>query len=148
MRSGTSTHAATGDVWIADVGERDREEINVVPAGASGQNFGWYWFEGTRDRGFANVPPGVRFTSPVFEYGRTDGVAVIGGAVYHGTAIPDLRGAYVFADMSGPFFAYGREGGTRLPLRGTGPITGFVETPERELLVLTLRNGVFRLLPG
>lgn len=139
---------ATGDVWIADVGENEREEIDVVPAGVSGLNFGWYWFEGTRDRGFAGVPRDQYFVPPVFEYGRDRGVSVIGGRVYHGDAIAGLRGAYVFADMTGPLFAYGADGASGLPASGASPITGFVDTPERELLMLTLRNGIFRLLPG
>ena len=143
-----SIDPASGDIWIADVGEDQAEEVNVVPRGASGLNFGWYWFEGTRDRGLAGVPTDVYLVPPVFEYGRDRGVSVIGGHVYHGTAIPQLSGAYVFGDMSGPLFAFGADGATELGVRGSGVITGFVETPERELLMLTLRNGLFRLLPG
>lgn len=54
----------------------------------------------------------------------------------------------MFADTSGPFFAYGATGGTRLSVNGSGVITAFAETPERELLVLTLRDGLFRLRAG
>lgn len=154
-----SIDPADGDMWIGDVGENDREELNRVPAGTSGQNFGWYWLEGTLDRGRGPVPDGVEPTPPVYEYDRSVGVSIIGGVVYHGTAIPELTGAHVFADMTGPVFAYGADGAepdgadgsgdaVRLSVNGSGVITAFAETPDRELLVLTLERGLLRLLPG
>lgn len=143
-----SINRANGDVWIGDVGEDAREELNHVPAGTSGQNFGWYWFEGTRDRGIGGIPDGVELTPPVFEYDRSVGVSIIGGAVYHGTEIPELAGAVVFADMTGPFFALGSDGVARLDLRGGGVVTAFVETPDHELLVTTLERGLFRIRSG
>jgi hypothetical protein len=141
-----SIDRSTGDIWLGDVGEDTTEELNRIPAGESGLNFGWSWFEGTRDRGIGGRPSGLELTPPVFEYSRSVGVSIIGGVVYHGTAIPALTGAYVFADMTGPFFALGNDGATRLGISGSGIVTSFVETPEGELLVTTLRNGLFRLL--
>lgn len=143
-----SINPANGDMWIGDVGESAWEEVNVVPAGTSGQNFGWYWFEGSQHRGIGGIPDGLELTPPVYEYGRALGVAVIGGMVYHGTAIPQLTGAYVFADMTGPMFALGEGGGVRLGINSTGIATGFVSTPDGELLLTTLRNGLFRLAPA
>ncbi len=139
---------ANGDMWIGDVGESTHEELNFVPAGTTGLNFGWYYYEADEDRGADEIPSGVDFTFPVHSHGRDTGVSIIGGEVYHGELIPELRGAYLFADMTGPLFAYGAEGSTRLGLNRGGVITGFAETPERELLVTTLQRGLFRVVPA
>jgi glucose/arabinose dehydrogenase len=143
-----SIDRATGDIWIGDVGEEDWEEIDKIPAGTSGQNFGWYWFEGTHER-TGGAPDGV--VGPVHEYSHGEiGPAVIGGFVYHGDAIPALQGAYVFADMSGPTFARGADGVARLglPDQAGGVISSLVETPEGELLLLTQRESIYRLVPA
>jgi glucose/arabinose dehydrogenase len=135
---------ATGDLWIGDVGASDIEEINHMPAGESGWNFGWYFFEGTHQR-HADAPPGM--VPPVFEYPHSVGVAVIGGFVYRGTAIAGLEGAYVFGDLSGIIWALGSDGAVELPVRASGALTSFGQGPDGELYVLTLREGAFRLVP-
>ncbi len=143
-----SIDRATGDLWIGDVGEEDWEEVDKIPAGTSGQNFGWYWYEGTHLLN-EGAPAGI--VAPVYEYAHEEiGPAVIGGFVYHGGAIAALQGAYVFADMSGPMFAIGRDGTARLqiPDQAGGVISSFVETPEGELLVLTQRESIYRLVPA
>ncbi len=132
----------TGDVWIGDVGNEKLEEIDVIPGGTSGQNFGWYWFEGTNQRR-NDAPEGM--TPPVFDYPRSDGVAVMGGHVYRGTAIPALRGAYLFADLTGPVWAIGAEGVSRLDAERVSTIVGWAEGPDDELYLLGLNDGVYRL---
>ena len=93
-----SIDPATGDLWIGDVGQSAWEEVDVAPAGARGLDFGWRRWEGAHcynpDTGCD--PQGV--TMPVSEYPHPTGCSVIGGVVYHGAAIPDLRGAYLFSD--------------------------------------------------
>ncbi len=137
----------TGDMYIGDVGESDVEEIDLIPAGTSGQNFGWYWYEGSTDRQIGGQPAGVEFTDPIHEYQHTLGPAVIGGRIYYGSQLPELRGAYVFADMTGPMFAMGADGVVRLDTNGSGVVTSFLESPEGEFLVTTLTEGVLRILP-
>ncbi len=137
----------SGDLYIGDVGESSIEEIDVIPAGTSGQNFGWYWYEGSKHRGIGGQPDGLVVVPPVHEYQHSVGPAVIGGQIYRGTAIPELRGAYVFADMTGPIFALGADGAVRLEARGSGVITSFVETPDDELLLTSLEDGILRLVP-
>jgi glucose/arabinose dehydrogenase len=138
---------ATGDLWLSDVGNRTMEEIDRIPAGQGGLNFGWYWIEGSFVR-VGGAPDGL--TPPVFTYRHDDiGLAAIGGCVYRGTSIPALRGAYVFADLAGRFFAIGAGDVTvELDRLDPSPITGFVTLPDGEMLVLTLYQGVFRLLPA
>ncbi len=89
---------ATGDLYIADVGQNLYEEINYVPAGSpGGLNFGWNYREGLHP--YKGVPPtGVNFVDPVWEYGHDQGCSVSGGFVYRGTAAPTLQGTYIYTD--------------------------------------------------
>ena len=82
----------TGQMWIADVGQNEREEISV---GAPGANFGWPCREASADYDGCNGD----FTDPVFEYGHNVGISVTGGYVYRGCRLPDLQGQYFFSDF-------------------------------------------------
>ncbi len=93
---------ATGNLWIGDVGQGAREEIDLMRATDGGANFGWNQVEGTAN--FAGTPqPG--FTLPVAEYahgtGPREGNSVTGGYVYRGP-VEGLRGQYFFADFVRP----------------------------------------------
>lgn len=90
-----SFDSATGDLYIADVGQSAREEIDFQPAGAGGRNYGWDTREGTL---FFEGPNSPEFVEPIFDYPRTLGQSVTGGYVYRGPA-PGLQGAYFFADF-------------------------------------------------
>src|SRR5918994_1656625 len=95
------TRGGTGALVIGDVGQNNREEINYEPRGAGGRNYGWRNFEGTREN-IMSRPLFSAPTSPIFEYGRSDGVSVTGGFVYRGTRLGStFRGRYFFADYSG-----------------------------------------------
>lgn len=88
---------ATGNVYIADVGQDQWEEIDFVPAGATGPlNFGWDYREGKHYfRGLP--PPGLELIPPVTEYGHDQGCSVTGGVVYRGS-MPEWQGIYLYAD--------------------------------------------------
>ena len=89
---------ATGNLWIADVGQDRYEEVTVLLAangGGLGANLGWRLREGLHSYA-GDEPPG--HADPVWEYSQDDGCSVTGGFVYRGTAIEDLYGAYVFGD--------------------------------------------------
>jgi glucose/arabinose dehydrogenase len=85
----------TGELWVGDVGQGAREEVDRVVRGG---NYGWRCLEGTRPVG---LPCGTEpnLLPPVAEYGRSVGTTVTGGYVYRGTAIPSLFGRYVFGDF-------------------------------------------------
>jgi glucose/arabinose dehydrogenase len=93
----------TGDLWIADVGQGAREEINREPSGAAGRNYGWRLREGTIATPTSGIggpaPPGA--IDPTYEYtrgsGALQGESVTGGYVYRGPD-PTLQGWYYFAD--------------------------------------------------
>lgn len=85
----------TGTLWVGDVGQGQREEIDRV---ANGGNYGWRCFEGTLATGLA-CGPALNLLPPIAEYGRGVGASVTGGFVYRGTAIAGLFGRYVFGDF-------------------------------------------------
>lgn len=87
------------DLWIADVGGGQREEIDVIPAGSPPLNFGWRCYQGFLLWGEENCDDSVMYEPPVFDYGRDDGCSVTGGYVYRGDDHPDWVGHYVFSDF-------------------------------------------------
>ncbi len=104
----------TGDLWIGDVGQGQREEVDmVVPASAGGSFFGWRCIEGTLPTNFAGcpaqLPPSV---PPVYEYTHAVGTAVIGGYVYRGCLMPALRGTYFFGDWNQKTWSFRLVGGS------------------------------------
>jgi uncharacterized repeat protein (TIGR03806 family) len=87
----------TGRIFIGDVGESAREEVDIIEPSESGLNFQWNYCEGT----FGKMPPTYIGISrgPVLDYPHTDGRAVIGGYVYRGREFAaDLGGKYIFGD--------------------------------------------------
>lgn len=105
---------ATGDFWIADVGQSTREEINLERAGTpGGRNYGWRALEGSGDNpGVPDAPP-PGATGPLFDYGRANGDgSIIGGYVYRGSFEQGLDGAYFYGDfVSGRIFTLRESGG-------------------------------------
>lgn len=136
----------TGALWLGDVGQGALEEIDRV---IKGGNYGWRCFEGTRATG---LPCGSEapLLPPIAEYGRSEGVAVTGGYVYRGSAIPALQGRYVFGDFgSGQLWHIAVE--TQPTLRmspgiRTGlNISSFAEDVAGELYVVDYGGGLYRL---
>ncbi len=91
----------TGDLWIGDVGQGAREEIDFQPFSSSGgENYGWRCYEGTSPYNTANCPPDSTLTDPVYEYSHlSGGCSVTGGLVYRGSRYPGLYGRYFFSDI-------------------------------------------------
>ena len=141
---------ATGDFYTGDVGQYVVEEINFVPVGESGANFGWARLEGPIRRG----PTPADHVPPLTFYNHDDGrCAVIAGTVYRGTAIPDLRGAFVYGDFcDGQVRALTQIDGEVISQRllgiATGQLTGFAEDLGGELYVLNLAGEIIKITPG
>jgi uncharacterized repeat protein (TIGR03806 family) len=89
--------APSGKIFIGDVGESSREEIDVIEPGESGLNFQWNRCEGNLGK---MEPPFIGISrGPLLDYPHTDGRAVIGGYVYRGQEFAhDLGGKYIFGD--------------------------------------------------
>lgn len=136
----------TGDLWIADVGQNEREEVNFQPADSpGGENYGWNIMEGTLCFSPATGCDQTGLTLPVFEYTHDYGCSVTGGYVYRGQAFPALQGAYLLADYcSGSAWALRWRGTelevTRLPDFPTG-ISSFGEDEAGELYIVRDRAG-------
>ncbi len=101
--------ACTGDMYIGDVGQDTYEEIDVEKMGEGHKNYGWNTMEALHC-----FPPstqscdqnGIRL--PFVELGRTQAQSVTGGAVYRGSSIPALRGAFFYADYGANNVWYAR----------------------------------------
>jgi len=90
---------ATGDLYTADVGQGQYEEVNFQPASSSGgENYGWRIMEGSHCYDPREGCDQTGLTPPIAEYGREGGCSVTGGYVYRGSLYPWLDGVYFFAD--------------------------------------------------
>lgn len=137
----------TGDLWIGDVGQNRIEEVDRIPAGRGGLNFGWKIMEGNERY---SPGPTEGLTPPVATYTHEgENCAITGGVVYHGRAIPALAGSYLFGDYcSGRLWRLAP--GSQRPelLMETGlNISSFAYDGEGEVLVIDLKGTVNRLVP-
>ncbi len=137
---------ATGQLYAGDVGQNDREEVDIVTAGG---NYGWRIIEGTRCTGFGPVScsnPG--FIPPIVEYDHsTNGrCSITGGYVYRGSKQSLPLGAYIYGDYcSGEIFMF--QGGVQTILLDTAfNISSFGEDQDGELYVVNLGGGIYRIL--
>lgn len=134
----------TGALWLADVGQNRREEVNVVRKGG---NYGWNVVEGDICTPAVNrTCDKDRFDAPVWTYGHDEGQSVTGGFVYRGAKIPALCGVYVFGDyMSGTIWGLLYRDGAVKAVRKLaeldGGLSAFGEDDDLELYVLVHRSG-------
>lgn len=90
---------ATGDLYMADVGQNQYEEVNFQPAAsAGGENYGWRIMEGTHCFNPQSNCDQTGLVRPIAEYSHAEGCSVTGGYVYRGAQHPALQGQYFFAD--------------------------------------------------
>ena len=139
-------------LYIADVGQNSREEVNVVTAGAGGLNFGWNVMEGTEcfDRSDCSQEGLVL---PAVEYDHSSGCSVTGGEVYRGSLIPEIQGVYFYSDYcSGWLRSFRFESGVALDHRewevgAIGNVVSFGRDGAGELYAVS-RAGVYRFEPA
>jgi glucose/arabinose dehydrogenase len=156
-----SFDSATGDFWVGDVGQDNREEIDKVTLVANGGNYGWPFVEGTRDNtadsGRSTTKP-ADFSSidPIGEYTHDDGIATIGGFVYRGSLVPALEGKYVFGDLepsTGRLFYMDTTTGAINEFTYDGAVTptsnlyGFGQDQNGELYALFSNGNILELVP-
>ncbi|PZR29526.1 MAG: hypothetical protein DI535_02095 [Citrobacter freundii] len=152
---------ATGDMWIADVGQGSREEINYLPATSVSPNFGWPCREGFRANASA---PGAGdcdtvtavAINPIFDYptGADSGRSVIGGYVYRGAAFPSLVGTYLMTDyFSNRVLAIRSNGSGGWSVTEVTPtpvvsnIASISEGADGELYAISLTgNAIYRII--
>lgn len=140
---------ATGRLFVADVGQDKFEEVDIVQKGG---NYGWNTMEGFH---CFNPPGGCAMTGlmlPIVEIPHPEGEAVIGGFVYHGTALAGLQNQYIFGDLNGKIWTLHEDPPntfTRTLLNDTGlTISSFGQDDNGELYVVDIGNGrVLKLVP-
>jgi hypothetical protein len=149
---------STGVLYIGDVGQNQREEVDAVvgPNAGRGINFGWNTMEG-----FVcfNPPSGCNtsgLTLPVLDYTHDAGAcSITGGYVYRGTVNTAINGTYFYSDFCAGFVrSFQLQGGQPIAqaawplLSPGGQITSFGEDARGELYVMTQAGGLFRLAPN
>lgn len=149
----------TGDLWIGDVGQTRREEINFLPGDApAGANFGWKPMEGNACYSNAGCPASTppcrssQFLLPVLDYNhRSNACAVTGGYVSRGPSLPHAYGTYFFGDLCGDLiFAADRQAGTWSVRSFTVPPGGFVTFGESiggDLFTANRRGDLYQVVP-
>jgi hypothetical protein len=147
-----SWDTATGDLYIADVGQSEREEIDVQDAGGGGENYGWNIMEGSACYAAATCST-TGLTLPVSVYTHADGCSVTGGYVYRGGSAPVLLGHYVYGDFCGGWvrsFTYtgGQATDPRewTELAVTGGLSSFGQDGRGEVYVMTLAGRLYRIV--
>ncbi len=148
---------ATGDLYVADVGQNAWEEVDVVTAadGAGrGANFGWNVTEGRHCYASATCDLSL-YTLPLVEYSHDNGAcSITGGYVYRGAAIPALQGHYFYADYcQGWVRSFRLENGQAVDphqwptLAPGGAVPSFGQDAAGELYVMNSEGRVFRIVP-
>ena len=161
---------STGDLWIADVGQNQYEEVNVLradPVGPedadaathpwAGADFGWNLREGRHPySGGRPADASEDWIDPFWEYGRDDGCSVTGGFVYRGLAVDGLHGYYLFADYctnrlwaldahASPGSVAFQDLDADIP---GGRIASFGQDTHGELYTLSLNGDIARIQPA
>lgn len=136
----------TGDLYIADVGQNQWEEVNFEPADSTGGlNYGWRVFEA--DQRYSGEPDPGGTVFPIAAYNHAQGCSITGGYVYRGEDLPELAGTYFFGDWcSGRIWATERDDSgawqTREFLSSGRQISSFGQDERGELYVADYSRGV------
>jgi len=139
----------TGALFAGDVGQNRREEIDIVERG---KNYGWNIMEGMlcfkpekncNQKGLA---------LPILDYPQSQGYSVIGGYVYRGKLIQELKGVYVYGDYGSGFIwglkydSTGRTATSDVLIDSHLPISSFGEDTDGELYVVSHRGMIFKIV--
>jgi glucose/arabinose dehydrogenase len=142
----------TGLLYIADVGQGEREEVDVVNASSGGLNYGWNITEGTTCYN-ASTCNKTGLTDPVLDYTHDAGAcSITGGYVYRGSAIEGLQGHYLYSDYCAGFLkSFRYANGIAVDQKDwgitTGNVTSFGKDIDGELYVLA-DNTIYKITAG
>jgi glucose/arabinose dehydrogenase len=138
----------TGRLFLGDVGQGAREEINLVTKGG---NYGWSYREGLVAGPRANPPAGVVFSNPIWDADRTLAGSITGGVVYRGSRFPDLAGRYIFGD-----YVRNRIFAMTIPVTGAvtvetlltedSPVAFGTDPRNGDVLIASIATGAIRRL--
>jgi glucose/arabinose dehydrogenase len=132
---------ASKQLFAGDVGQDTWEEVDIVTKAA---NYGWRITEGNHCHNPATGCDFTGITPPITDYNHREGICVIGGYVYNGKELPELKSKYIFADWTGPIFYLQKAGSKwergKITIQNypqNAKITGWGEDPSGELYLLT-----------
>ena len=144
-------------LYIADVGQDRREEVDIAPQSQGGINYGWNILEGTRCYNAATCSS-VGLTAPAYEYdhgvSNAGGCSIIGGYVYRGAAIPELAGRYFFSDYCAGFLkSFSAPAASVLDVTdwavaNVGAVISFGRDADGELYVISGTGAIYKIVRG
>jgi glucose/arabinose dehydrogenase len=147
----------TGDLYIGDVGQDRREEIDIgLASHHGGENYGWRVSEGSLCFNPSFNCSTAGFTLPVAEYSHDAGCAVTGGVVYRGCRMPGYQGTYFFGDYCSAFVQSFRfQNGQASDLRdwtssfsrGIDSVSSFGLDADGEVYVVDYTGEVYKIVP-
>lgn len=137
----------TATLWAGDVGQNAKEEIDLITPGG---NYGWNLREGFSPYNGGQKTPDM--IDPITDHGRKEAASITGGFVYHGDAVPALKGAYVYGDyVTGIIWSLRYDGEKvteHVKFDHTVPeIASFGLDKHGELYICSLRGGLYKLVP-
>lgn len=143
----------TGDLYIADVGQNQWEEVNFQPATSTGgENYGWRGYEATHL--FEPNSVAEDAVMPFAEYSHSEGISVTGGYAYRGTALPGWEGVYLYADLGTGtiWYAVRDDAGVWqvdvMQSRTGIAVTSFGESEAGELYLVDYQGRIMRFDPA
>lgn len=144
-------------LYIADVGQDRREEVDIAPQSQGGLNYGWNILEGTRCYSAATCDSSG-LTAPAYEYdhglANAGGCSIIGGYVYRGVAIPELAGHYFFSDFCAGFLkSFPAPAASVLDVStwsvaNVGAVVSFGRDADGELYVISGAGAIYKIVRG
>jgi glucose/arabinose dehydrogenase len=145
-----SFDSVTGDLWIADVGQNAREELNKVTSPlTAGLNFGWRCYEANLPYDTSGCLPASNYTMPVSTYNLGNGYcSSTGGYVYRGSTYPNMQGKYFFSDYCANRIGWVNNNGGTITWTTSfnGNFVSFGEDISGELYVVGISNGTISRL--
>ncbi len=143
-----SFDSETDELWIADVGQNQIEEINRVTSDAAGLNYGWRCYEGSQTYNTSGCPDPSELTFPVAEYNHSVGYSITGGYVYHGNVYSDIQDLYFFADLNGLIGTVDND--NNLVNHGDfgGTWVSFGEDSNGEIYIVNISGSIYKIIGG
>jgi len=135
-----------GDLWVGDVGQSDYEEINLIRKGG---NYGWNVMEGAHCFKPRQSCDQSNLENPIFEYSSRANLncSIIGGYVYRGSKVPNIKGKYIFGDYcSGKIWYLDPKNPTdaKLLIESSLKITSFGESYDGEIYIISMKNKIHK----
>jgi len=138
----------TNTIWIGDVGQNAREEVNRASLSQAGLNYGWRCYEGNAPFNTSGCPDESELTFPVFDYSWNGGGSVIGGYVYRGDLYADLQDVYVFGDIDGMISTLDIDDNYINQGQFPGTWVAFGQDINKELYSVNLGGSIFKIAGG